>query len=244
MTKRKKASTIGKAMRQFDKVVGGASQRMYQGESPAPPDKRALRRMAVRAAKIAAKLDVEMRIFLEAYKTHKTYAAAYLSLHPDYTGKSATTLGWREMEKIRKVIPETEIAAMLGLSAEAVISAIGRGLVSRAKKDFVLPRSGQIISTESYDDTANQLAAASLAAKILKMVPDDKPGVGPVTVNIVSYLGGPVAEQKPWVGGGRIGADGVMRPTVGPESYAALAARGAIRPALPAGTLGEGKNND
>ena len=115
---------------------------------------------------------------------------------------------------------------MLGMSAEAVVSAIGRGLVSRAKKSFILPKSGEIRETESYDDTANQLTAAGLAAKMMKMIPDDKPGTDSVVVNIVSYLG---PDAKPWPDGGRVDADGVMRNTVGPGSPAARAALPAAR---------------
>ncbi len=228
----KRASTLGKDLRKFEKVVGNNPQKMYQGQSPAAPDRAALRRVAKRSAAIAEKLDVECRIFMEAFLAHKTYKGAWLSLHPDCKPESAGRQGYRMMERVREAISEREIHAMLGMSADAVVSAIGRGLVSQAKKSFILPKSGTVIETEPYDDTANQLAAAGLAAKILKMVPDDEKGSGPVVVQIVSYLGGPAAEQKPWVGGGRVGPDGTFRPTVGPNSYAALVARGAL-PAAP-----------
>lgn len=225
-------NTLGRNLAKFEKVVSRGAP-VYQGESPAGPDKAAIRRMNRRAAAIAAKLDVECRIFMEAFAKHKTYRAAWLSLHPDCKPQSASRQGYQMMERIRETISEKEIHAMLGMSAEAVVSAIGRGLVSQAKRSFIMPKTGAVIETEPYDDTANQLAAAGLAAKILKLVPDDKPGVGPITVNVVSYIANP-ATATPWPGGGRF-VDGRVQDTVGPNSPAA---RGALPPSRTTVDLG------
>ena len=181
---------------------------MYLGESPSTPDPKKLKAMNRRAARIAEKLDVELRIYMEAYKTHKTHSAAYMSLFPDYTGKSAGNLGWRIMQKVEKVISRKEIHAMLGLSEEAVVSAVGRGLIARAKKDFILPRSGQILSTPDYDDIPSQLAAAGIGGKMLGLFPKDEKGEQQIVVNVVSYvpLTGPGSlRDDPWPGGGREG---------------------------------------
>jgi hypothetical protein len=195
--KKKRGSSLGRGMKKFEKVVSRGTP-MYQGESPSTPDPVKVKAMEKRAAAIASKLDVELRVYMEQFVLHKTHKAAWLSLHPECHPSTAGRQGWRQMEKIREVISEREIHAMLGLSGEAVISAIGRGLVARAKKDFILPKTGEIISTPDYDDTANQLAAASIGAKVLNLIRDAPPV--PVLVNLIQY-GDPNAPT--WPGGGR-----------------------------------------
>lgn len=243
MAMKKRGSTIGKTMRDFDKIVGGNPQRTYQGQCPAPVDKRALRRMAVRTAKIAEKLDAESQIFLEAFSKHRTYKAAWLSLYPDCKPESAGRQGFRMMEKIRETLTEKEIKAMLGLSPEAIIAAVGRGLIAKAEKIFINTKTSQIVKSEPFDDTANQLVAARLGAQMEGMIGgDEDKKSGPVVINIVSYLNGPIAEQRPWPNGGRVAPDGVLRPTVGPNSYAALAARGALPASQTTVDLSDRKN--
>jgi len=200
MTKKRKRSTIGKTMRDFDKIVGGNPTRMYQGESPAPVDKRALRRMAARTAKIAEKLDAEGQIYLEAFSKHRTHKAAWLSLHPDGNPNSAGKQGWLVMEKIRKVISEKEIKAMLGVSPEAIIAAVGRGLIAKAEKIFIVAKTGQIVKSEPFDDTANQLVAARLGAQMEGMIGGDEGKSDPVIVTLISY--NPPGFSQ-WPGGGR-----------------------------------------
>jgi len=242
VTTKKQRGSLGKTMRDFDRIVGGSKTKTFLGEAGVAPDRAEVRKMSKRSAKILAKVDAEGLLYLEAFVKHKSHAAAYMATHPEYTGKNSSYLGWREMQRIEKVVSKKQIKAACGLSDVAVWSAVGRGLVAKRKSRFIHSATGKIVESEEYEDNPTQIAAASLAAKLEGMVPDDKPGVGTVQVNIISYLD--PATAKPWPGGGRCAPDGVLRPTVGADSYEALVARGAIRPALPApdGSLGEPKD--
>jgi len=237
VTTKKQRGSLGKTMRDFDRIVGGSKTKTFLGEAGVAPDRAEVRKMSKRAAKILAKVDAEGLLYLEAFVEHKSHAAAYMALHPDYEGKNSGYLGWREMQRIEKVVSKDAIKAACGLSSVAVWSAVGRGLVAKRKSRFVHTATGKIVESEAYEDNPTQISAASLAAKLEGMIPSDRPEVGPVTVSVISYLPGPVAEQKPWPNGGRCMADGKLHDTVGPHRYI---------PALPApdGALGEPRNND
>jgi hypothetical protein len=231
--KRARASSLGRDLRKFE-TVGGSPQKMYQGERPGPPDPKVAKAIARRAAKAAAKITAEMRLYLEAYAVAKNHADAWLSLRPSESKvsvASARRRGWEMMRSIRKHLSESEIYDLLGLSQEAITTAIADALGATSQRDFILPKSGAVISTPAVPDHQTRLAAAALGVKVRKMVPDDEKGDQPVVIQITQYCA-PTA--TPWPGGGRV-VNGTLVNTVGPA---------ALPPARPDFTGGKGERDD
>jgi len=228
--------------------VGGNPGPLYQGKRSGPAEVATVRERLPVAAK---KLNIKMlRFAIEAVRTG-TAPAAYQNLYPKCKYESAHRRGWQLMKDIEKRLggedPTNEFFYELsGLTLLNFTTKISDAMNATVQKDFVLPRSGAIISTPPVPDHQTRLAATKLGLTLRKMIGDEEEKARPVVVNVVSYLQGPIEQQTPWPGGGRCAPDGVLRPTVGPESFAALVARGAIRPALtsPDGALGEPKNRD
>ncbi len=228
MTK-KKPSTIGKDLRNFERV-GGNPQKTYLGERPGAPDPKVARAIAKRAARASGKITAELRLYAEAFADKKNHTDAWMALHPSCTNRdSARRQGYGAMKKIRETLSESEIYDLLGLSREAITTAIADALGATSQRDFIVARTGQIVSTPPVPAHDTRLAAAALGVKVRRMIPDEVKGTGPVTIQIVSYLQGPVAEQRPWPNGGRV-IDGRLQDVVGPNSPAACGA-------LPPGTV-------
>lgn len=228
-TKRKKPSTIGKDLRNFERV-GGAPQKTFLGTRPGEPDPKVARAIAKRAARASAKITAELRMYAEAFADKKNHADAWMVLHPSCpTIESARRQGFRMMTKIREVLSESEIYDLLGLSREAITTAIADALGATVQKDFILPKTGEIVSTPPVPAHDTRLAAAAIGIKVRRMIPDEEKGSGPITIQVVSYLGGDPAKVAPWPGGGRF-IDGRVQDVVGPNSPAARAALPAARP--------------
>jgi hypothetical protein len=197
---KKKRTSLGPDLRKFDRI-GGNPTKVYQGERPGPPDKKVLAKIAKRAEKAAAKISAEMRMYLEAFAEKKDHADAYLLLHPNCpTRESARRRGWETMRKIRQHLSENEIYDLLGLSREAITTAIADALGATSQKDFILPRSGKIISTPPVASHEVRLAAAALGVKVRKMAVDEE-SKQTLVVNLIDYSGG----LGPWPNGGRTG---------------------------------------
>ncbi len=167
---------------------------------------------------------------------------AMLAVRPELNRKAAMEAGSRLNRQIREDLGERGSAAIRGVSFRRIVNTLDGGHSAMFVKEFIT-RDGTIVQGPERPDWNMRLRAAELSMKLLGLGKEKEPGNTKVVVNIVSYLGGAVAEQTPFPGGGRIGPDGVLRPTVGPDSYAAIVARGA----LPAGSvtvdLGEPKDD-
>lgn len=202
---KKKRSRLAQDLKSFAGVVGGNPRRVYQGERPGDPDPRVARAIAKRAARAASKITVELRQYAEAYAGKRNHADAWMLLHPNCpTLESARRQGWRTMQKIREHLTESEIYDLLGLSREAITTAIADALGATSQKDFILPKTGRIISTPPVPDHQTRLAASALGVKVRRMIPDEKAGEQEIVVNIISYLD-PSKPFVPWPGGGREG---------------------------------------
>jgi len=228
--------------------VGGNPGPLYQGKRSGPAEVATVRERLPVAAK---KLNIKMlRFAIEAVRTGSA-PTAYQNLYPKCKYESAHRRGWQLMKDIEKRLggedPTNEFFYELsGLTLLNFTTKISDAMNATEQKDFILPKSGKIISTPPVPDHQTRLAATKLGLTLRKMIGDEEGKSRPVVVSIVSYLQGPISEQKPWPGGGRCAPDGKLHDTVGPNSYDALVARGAIRPALPApdGALGEPRNRD
>ena len=62
-----------------------------------------------------------------------------------------------------------ELDAVFGLYRSKIVEAISDGLGAMSQKDFILPKSGKIVSTPPVKDHSIRLQAAALASKILKL---------------------------------------------------------------------------
>lgn len=233
---RQRVSKKSKSERSLQKAGGKVG--MYQGESPGPVE---VRESDPSLVAVADKLGP--RLFRFALWCAKTgnHALAARKLEPTLSIVTARNRGctwWKQV--VAKLAPE-EMTALNGVTRRATEKAVADAFGATVVKSFVMPKTGKIVETEPRPDHQTRLQAAAMSAKLLKLT-DEREG-GQVTVNIVSYLGNPVT-ATPWPGGGRAGADGIMRPTVGPGSHAALAVTRETTPAVPVEFSASGERDD
>jgi hypothetical protein len=161
---------------------------------------------------------------------------AMLSLRPDWNRKYAGEVASRLNRQIREDLGDRGNAAIRGISFRRIVNTLDGGHGAMFVKEFIT-RDGSIVQGPARPDWNMRLRAAELSMRLLGIGKEKESGSGAVTIQVISYLGGPVAEQRPWPGGGRV-QDGRMQPTVGPDSPAALAARAALPPSRVTVDLG------
>ncbi len=189
--------------------------------------------------------DVRFLALIAPGPDQMSITAAWRKLHPTVSMKSAAEAGSRRYREIRKAIGDRGVLALWGVHVGSIAKTIADAQQAQFVRQFIA-RDGSVVEARPLVDHNVRLQAATLAMKLLGKGRDSEERTQPVIVNVVSYLS---PDAKPFPGGGRVGLDGVLRPTCGPDSYQALAARGAIHPALPPaalpapdGALGEPKN--
>lgn len=251
MTKKKSARTEEyarrsrknrKGVKSFEMIPDGV-QPMAIGKRSVDVSAKVRARIREDAQGLAAKITpFEWKFLLEViYGPHGCVRyKAMKKLRPYLSDLSARQVASRTWSAIKGAIGEDGIQEVIGLTVEKVDTTIVGGLDAEFTREFIT-RDGRIVQGPTRPDRSVQMQAVALAMKRLGLSKEKEPGGSVLTVNVTSYLAGPVAEQKPWPGGGRTDADGVFRPTVGPGSLAALKARGALPASQVTVDLGDRK---
>jgi hypothetical protein len=183
VTEKKRRMTAKQMTRGFQKLVGTPAP-MYRGKRAGPAE--IVREARARAPELASRLTGMELKFLTRYYELGTLAAAYRSLRPGLSDRSCYQRGAVVMKTIRGKLSDQELFELAGLSVGAITTAVTGALNATTQKDFVLPRTGQIISTEPVADHQTRLQAASLGVKLRRMAVDDEKGQQ-VTINVVQY---------------------------------------------------------
>jgi len=199
-------------------------------------------------------MKVRFLAFISPGLNQMSLGAAWRALHPktEATDKSCYERGSTFYAEILADLgPDphpADILALCGIHVGSIGQDLARARGAKFRREYYDHKTGKIIQGEERDDFMAILRQVELSMKAIGLGKEKESGDAKITVNVVSYLPGSIEQQKPWPGGGRCAPDGVLRPTVGPDSYEALVARGAIRPALPAGSvtvdLGGAKDRD
>jgi hypothetical protein len=214
VSKKKERMTAKQMTRGFQKIAGSSAP-VYRGKRPGPAEM--VREAKARAPELASRLTPMELKFLTRYYELGTLAAAYRSLRPGLSDRSCYQRGAVVMKTIRGKLSDQELFELAGLSVANITTAVTGALNATTQKDFVLPRTGQIISTPPVPDHATRLAAAGLGVKLRKMAQDDEKGQT-LTVNVISYCppGTPPWPGAVWPRGFPAGSQPPKAITVGP----------------------------
>jgi hypothetical protein len=173
---------------------------------------------------------MEFKFVLELYfgdsggVQYKAYKAAMGK--PNLKDSTAIEDASRMKRSILAKIGREGIDEIIGFTVERGDRTV-LGLLDADDKRQFITRDGRIVEGETFP---NYLARAKGVEFLYKRkgIFKEQEGAGPIVVNIVQYCG---SDATPFTGGGRVGLDGVLRPTLGPGSHAALG----MATALPAG---------
>lgn len=233
----------GRAMKKAGLIPGDGIPRTFLGEFPAEPERAAPdpeweAEVAATIESLPGDLrqkskDVRFLALIAPGEGQMSITAAWRKLHPTVSLKSAAEAGSRRYREIRKAIGDKGVLAMWGVHVGSIAKTLSDAQRAMFVRQFIT-RSGAVVTAPALVDHNVRLQAASLAMKMLGKGRESEEGSRQVVVNIVSYCG---PNAVPFPGGGRVGLDGILRPTIGPGSHAALGPA-----ALPAGTLGEPKD--
>ena len=142
-------------------------------------------------------------LFLHAMVGSNTYIEAYEKAFPLAKLKYATrrSMASRLHTSILGKLGEEGVYEAMGIGRHRVMEKIRQLVEAKSVKEFIVPDTGEIVTSEPRPDNTTQMNATKLLAGIHKMVDDGKGGtIGNLVVNVVNYAppGAPA-----WPGGGR-----------------------------------------
>jgi hypothetical protein len=160
---------------------------------------------------------------------------AWRACHPNSKAnvESCYSLGSRLYAEILKDLgPDphpADVLALCGIHTGSIGQDLARMRFAKVRREYYDFRTGKLTYGAEVDDNMAILRQVELSMKAVGLGRDKDPSAGPLVVQIVSYLG--PNDVKNWPGGGRISTpiDAKTIPYTAPR-------------ALPAGTLGEGKD--
>jgi hypothetical protein len=137
---------------------------------------------------IEAKLGLRLARFIGHYLVLGSAAAAARRLDPRMSDVASGARGYQFMKQARERLSTEDWDALHGLYRSRIVETIAEGLGAQTTKDFILPRSGRIISTPPAPDWQARAKFCDLGMKATKMT--DPEGVN-FQVNIVNFSSGP-----------------------------------------------------
>jgi hypothetical protein len=221
--------TVGRAMKRAGVIRDGVP-RTFLGEFTAEPEDRAVDpEQEAEVRQVVEDLpgddvrqkarDVKFLSLIAPGEGQMSLTAAWRKMHPTASMRSAAEASSRRYREIRKAIGDKGVLALWGVHVGSIAKTLSDAQRAMFVRQFIT-RSGSVVTAPALVDHNVRLQAATLAMKMLGKGREPEEATRPVIVNVISYL---PPNAAPWPGGGRADAGGILRPTIGPGSPAALA---------------------